>query len=142
MTAAVIALAVALVTALSLIGYLAHAALSARSAVGDERSAHVATRGELERTRFELEVTKSRLADVERMADALQEVLADVEVDHGLDPRDVAGRVRRAAAQAARDRAGQVPAGAPTEAVSAEAAAGSTEAAGVPADRDALMRRD
>lgn len=138
----VIAIASVALAVLGLIGYLVHAALKARTATAEEREDHVATRGELERTKFELEVTKSRLADAERLNQALQEVLADVEVDHGLDPRDVAGRVRRAAAQAARDRAGQVPAGAPAEAVPAQGATGSAEAPVVPADRDALMRPD
>lgn len=99
MTAAVIALAVALAGALSLIGWLAYVALGARSATADEREDHVATRGELERVKFEREVIAGRLADTERMATALQEVLADAQTNPNadLDRADVTARLRRAA---------------------------------------------
>lgn len=145
MTAAVVTLAAALAGAMSLLAWLTYQTISARTATAEEREDHVATRGDLERVRFELEVAKSRLADSEQLNAALQEVLADVDANpnRDLDPADVRSRVLRAAAQAARDRAGAVPAaaGAP---VPAGAAADSAGAAGVRAehDPDGLMSPD
>lgn len=126
MTAAVVTLAIAIAGTLPLIAWLAHTAFAARTATADEREDHVATRGEMERTKFELAATKSRLADTERMNAALQEVLADVQAtDPALPVGDVRARVLRAAQQARAAAAGNpVPASAADKVPDAPAAGG------------------
>lgn len=105
-----IAYATLAVSVLSLIAWLVYGRVADVKALATERIAHSKTQTRAERGEFENAAIKSRLADSERMVTALQEVLADVQtnLDSSLPRGDVAARVRRAAAQAAADRAGAV----------------------------------
>lgn len=135
MTVAVVILAVTVASSLGVIVWLVHGRVSS---VEDEAQAHV-ERAEvethLERTMFELDVTKKAVDAANKRAAALQEVLAD-ELARAPNPdlarADVAGRVQRlfekwAGADAARD--GALPAE-PAKAVPLDGAA---EPAGAPA---------
>lgn len=109
MAAAIISLAVALAVALPLIGWLVYRVVSAPGWLADERIAHVKTKAELERLRFELDTIKPKLAKAERDRDIFEEEAANdvANPNAGLARGDVLGRVRRAAeaSRAARDRA-------------------------------------
>jgi hypothetical protein len=112
-TVAVVILAITVASSLGVIVWLVHGRVSS---VEDEAQAHV-ERAEvethLERTMFELDVTKKALDAANKRAAALQEVLSH-ELERAPNPdlarADVAGRVQRIferwqAADAARDGA-------------------------------------
>ncbi len=103
-TAAVITLAIALALA---VGEIVVLALTSRSdtkslsaAFANERVDHANTRTELERKKFELEVTQKALAAANQRATALEEVLQD-EINSSPNPdlarTDVRSRVLRLA---------------------------------------------
>lgn len=143
MTAAVVALAVALVGAMSAIGWLVYRSLAAAdqlAAMDDERDKAAI---EAERLAFELDATKKRLADAERTIDALgKEPRAKPNAD--LDARDVTERVRRAAEQARAAAGSAVPARADRAEVHPPDAAGGSQAAEVqpagPLDPNEVLR--
>lgn len=144
MTAAIALGLVGVVAALvGLVAWLVVRTVGAIRQHADERVAHTATNGKLERERFELEETKAALVEARRVTDGLEDVLASYinsAPNSDLARGDVLGRLVRAAqrqAQAGGDSAAGAAAG---ETVPAESAAVGTEGAIVPADRDALMQ--
>lgn len=148
MGVAVIALAVALAGAMAAIVSLAFGrvkdAKTSAKAYTDERVDHANTRTELERRKFELEVTQKALVAANTRAAALEEVIAD-DVESAPNPdlkrADVRSRVLRIARRWAEAAAARSPLPAVgAEAVPVPAPADATDATGVLPDGDALMQ--
>lgn len=137
MTAVALALAIGLLSALGLIAWLVRGRVLAADQVADARVAQVATEGEVERATFELEVTRKALQAATIRAGALEGELSHAldrtNPAEGLDPGDVAGRVRRLAERwrHAAEARSPLPAE-PTEAVPVVSAADGASSAGVP----------
>ncbi len=106
MTIAIIALAIALTGALGLIAYLVHSnskrvdqAIAASDATSATREQWQQAVLEAERTKFELKTTAQALLVEQRLADSLEEFIANdapsVDPNADLAPDDVANRVLR-----------------------------------------------
>ncbi len=140
---ATIALATVIAGQLGLLAWLAFGRVADVKALAAERVDHTATNGKLERATFELEATKTALTEQKRITDGLEDVLASYinsNPNADLARGDVLSRLVRAAhRQAEAGRDGAPGAGAePT--VPEQGTADGAEAAGMPADRDALMQ--
>lgn len=120
--AAIIALAIALATAIVAFLVFASRESAAVHNEADARVAQTATEGLLERSQFELETTKKALDAATARAAALETSFAEALNDSGpdLDPRDIHGRLVRLAkawGQSERSASTQViesPAGVPS----------------------------
>lgn len=100
MTAVAVTLAIAVASALALIAWLVYRAVGASDSEADARVAQVATEAELERARYETEVTSKALAAANARANALERVIADdlnTAPNPDLARDDVRGRVLRLA---------------------------------------------
>lgn len=146
MTAVAISLASLALLLGGVIAWLVYRNGAATDQLSQERIAHTKTRATLEREQFIHDATKAQLVETERVAAALEEVLADVQSNPNADlpPGDIAARVRRAAAQAARDRAGAAgpSAGATLPSTGAAAEPGATGVSAVVGLDDKLLKPD
>mgnify|MGYP001591397964 CR=1 FL=1 len=109
-----IILATTLASSLGVVAWLVYGRLTDARLVADERVAHTATNGKLERAQFELEATKVALVEQKHVTDGLEDVLAsyiNTTPNSDLARGDVLGRLLRAARkQAEADRNHPVPA--------------------------------
>lgn len=125
-----IALAVVIAGQVGLIAWLVTGRIADARNVADERVAHTATNGRLERTGFELEQTKAALTEAQRVNSGLEEVLAqyiNAAPNADLARGDVLSRLVRAAnrqTEAAGDGASGPAAG---DSVSARTAAATSK---------------